>query len=712
MKVYSTSQIRNIALVGGNKSGKTTLAEAIAVNSGLITRKGEVESGNTLSDYRDIEIERKSSVVSSLLYTEFNDKKVNIIDVPGFTDFQGEIVTAYSAVETAVVLVNSQNGVEVGTELAMLHSEKMNMPLMFAINQLDAEKADFNQTINTLKETFGDKVTLIQYPINAGVGFDSFVDLIMQKMYKYPKGGGKAEIVDIPQSEQERFSELRTALVENAATGDDALMEKYFDQGDLSADEIRQGLKLGLASMAVYPILCISAKENIGVDRMIEFICNNVPAPNEAKHTLTYKTGEKVTYNPSADLAMYVFKAANEPHVGEVTFIKVLDGELVNGADVINSVNSSKERISQININAGKLRTPVDKAVAGDIVSTIKLKDVKLGATLTNAKNAGLLINPIVYPEPIYTTAIKAVDSTEDEKLGVALNDYTAHDPSMHYQIAREAKQTIVNGMGEFHINTLKWFLDNVYKVKTEFFAPKIPYRETITKDAEEMYRHKKQSGGAGQFAEVWLYIQPYTEGMANQTKYPIRGTETIELQWGGKLIFNNCIVGGAIDARFMPAILKGIMEKMEEGPLTGSYARDIVVNVFDGKMHPVDSNEMAFKLAGRNAFKEAFKKAGPKILEPVYDLEVNVPADMMGGVMTDLQGRRAIVMGMDSKGNHQIIKAKAPLAEMNRYSTSLSSLTSGRGMFSMKYAEYQAVPTDVQNDLLKAYEEASKDDE
>ena len=712
MKIYNTSQIRNIALVGGNKSGKTTLAEAIAVNAGLVNRMGTVEAGNTLSDYRDIEIERKASVVSTVLYTEANDKKVNIIDVPGFTDFQGEVVSAYSAVETALVVVNAQSGVEVGTEIAMMHAEKMNTPVMFAINQLDAEKADFNQTLAQLKENFGEKVTLIQYPVNAGLGFDSFIDLLTQKMYKYPKGGGKAQISDIPDQEKDHAEELRAALVENAATGDDALMEKYFEEGDLSIEDMRKGLKEGIASRSVYPVVCVAAKENMGTDRMIEFICNNVPAPNEAIHTLEYKDGGNVKFDASSDVVAYVFKAANEQHVGEVTYLKVLEGELATGADVINTVNGSKERISQINVNAGKNRTTVDKAVAGDIVSTIKLKDVKLGATLTSAKNVGVAVKPVEFPEPIYTTAIRAVDSTEDEKLGAALNDYTAHDPAMQNYIAREAKQTIVAAMGEFHVNTLKWYLDNVYKVKAEFYAPKIPYRETITKDAEAMYRHKKQSGGAGQFGEVHLYIQPYFEGMANQTKYPIRGTETIELQWGGKLIFNNCIVGGAIDARFMPAILKGIMEKMEEGPLTGSYARDIVVNVFDGKMHPVDSNEMAFKLAGRNAFKEAFKNAGPKILEPVYDLEVNVPADMMGGVMTDLQGRRAIVMGMDSKGSHQVIKAKAPLAEMNRYSTSLSSLTSGRGMFSMKYSEYQAVPTDVQNNLLKAYEEASKDEE
>ncbi|MCQ2326707.1 MAG: elongation factor G [Bacteroidales bacterium] len=712
MKVYNTSQIRNIALVGGNKAGKTSLAEAMAFNSGIVTRRGTIEDGNTLSDYRDIEIERKGSVVSTVLYAECGDKKLNIIDVPGFTDLQGELMSALPVSETAVVVINAQAGVEVGTEVALRYTADLNTPMIFAINQLDAEKANFDDQIRSLQEECGEKITVVQYPVNAGIGFDSFVDLITQKLYKYPKGGGKAQIEDIPASEQAKAEDLRLKLVENAATGDDELMEKYFDEGDLPIEDVRKGLKKGLASRAVYPVVCVSAKENIGVERMMEFICNNVPAPNEAVATLTYKDGNKATYNASGDTVLYAFKSANESHVGEITFMKVMEGEVAASADVVNSTDSSKERLSALSANAGKNRTTIDKAVAGDIFSTIKLKAVKVGDTLTSAKNQGVSVVPAVYPDPIYSTAIKAVESTDEEKLGQALNDYTAHDPALRYEIARESKQTIVKGMGEFHINILKWYLDNVYKVATEFYAQKIPYRETITKEAEASYRHKKQSGGSGQFAEVHLYIQPYTEGMAKQTKYPIRGTEEHELPWGGKLIFNNCIVGGAIDARFMPAILKGIMEKMEEGPLTGSYARDIVVNVFDGKMHPVDSNEMAFKLAGRNAFKDAFKNAGPKILEPIYDLSVNVPADLMGGVMTDLQGRRAIVMGMDSEGNRQIIKAKAPLAEMNRYSTSLSSLTSGRGVFSMKYSEYQAVPSDVQGELLKAYEEQSKDEE
>ena len=712
MKVYQTSEIKNIALVGGAKSGKTTLAEAIAFEAGIINRRGSVEEKNTISDYRDIEIDRRNSVVATALFAEYNTKKINILDVPGYSDFQGELVAALNVVETAVVVINSQIGIEVGTELAFKHTDKLHIPIMFAMNQLDTEKAAFDEKIKEMKDFFGEKITIIQYPVNAGVGFDSFVDLVTKKMYKYPKGGGKPEVTEIPESEKAKADQLYLTLVENAAAGADDLMEKYFDQGDLTIEEVRRGLKLGLASRSVFPVLCCSAKENMGVGRMLEFISNNVPSPNEAVAIKTLTNGEKVSYDSTKPTTLFVFKTANEQHLGEIAFMKVMAGEIVEGMDVLNSKNQNKERISQVYANSGKTRTKLDKAVAGDIISTIKLKDAKTNTTLNSAKNASDTVSPIEFPLPIYTTAVKAHENTDDEKVGALINEFCQHDRSMRVELSRELKQTIIKGMGELHINTLKWYFDNQHKIAIEFLAPKIPYRETITKSAEASYRHKKQSGGAGQFGEVYMLIEPYFDGMSNQTKYPVRGTETHELPWGGKLVFNNCIVGGAIDARFMPAILKGIMEKIEEGPLTGSYARDIVVNVFDGKMHPVDSNEMAFKLAGRNAFREAFKNAGPKILEPIYDMEVEVPGDMMGGVMTDLQGRRAIVMGMDSEGRNQIIKAQVPLAEMYRYSTSLSSLTSGRGWYSMKYKEYQQVPTDVQNALLKAYEEATKDEE
>lgn len=710
MKVYQTSEIRNIALVGGAKSGKTTMAEAMAFNGGVINRRGSVEDKNTISDYRDIEIDRRNSVSTTLLYTEFGGKKINILDVPGFADFQGELVAAYNVVEAAVVLMNAQSGIEVGSELAYRYSQKVGTPLIFAVNHLDGEKANFDETVNQLKDYFGSKCTVLQFPVNQGLGFNSIIDIVLNKQLTF--NGGKVEMSDIPAEYADRAEELRMALVEEAAAADDALMEKYFENGDLDHDDLTKALKLAIDKRDLYPILCTSAKENMGVERLLQFIVDNVPAPNEVSESKKTKAGRELKCDASQPTVAFAFKTAKDKNLGEVTYLRIWDGELVESQDMVNSCNQSKERLSQVLVCAGKNRQKVDKAVAGDIVCTIKLKDVKTNHTLTTAKNTDDVVPEIEFPTPIYTVAVKAANSNDDEKVGAILNDMCNADRSLTLTNSRELRQTILGCQGELHLNTLKWYFENVHKLEVNFMAPKVPYRETITKSAEAMYRHKKQSGGSGQFGEVHMLIEPYFDGMPNQTKYPIRDTQEYELDWGGKLIFNNCIVGGSIDARFMPAILKGIMEKMEQGPLTGSYARDIVVNIYDGKMHPVDSNETAFKIAGRTAFREAFKSASPKIMEPIYDVAVTVPTDAMGGVMTDLQGRRAIVMGMDAEGKYTTLRAKAPLAEMNRYCTSLSSLTSGRGTFSMTYAEYQQVPTDVQQALLKAYEESQTDED
>ncbi|MCL2683144.1 MAG: elongation factor G [Bacteroidales bacterium] len=711
MKIYQTNEIRNIALIGGAKSGKTTLAETMAFEGGVVSRRGAIDDKNTISDYREIELDRKNSVVASLLYAEANGKKINIIDCPGMADYAGEMVSALSVVEAAVMVVNAQAGAEAGTDISWRYTKKGNVPLMFVINQLDGEKANFDETLKQLQESYSESITVCQYPVSVGAGFDAVIDLVLNKMLKFPKGGGKFEIVDIPEAEKERADKYRKHLVEASAAGADDLMEKYFETEDLTIEEIRRGIKLCMASRGMFPVLCCVSKEAQGVARLLEFISNNVVSPDEGKGRNT-TDGKHIGVKASDPFSAFIFKTSYEQHLGEMSYLKVITGEVTEGMDVVNSVNGSKERISQMFVVAGKNRVKIEKAVAGDIIATIKLKDVKTNQTLTSPKNTDIIFEEIAFPDPIFTTAIKAVNSSDDEKLGVVLNAMHAADPTLLVGYSRELKQLILQGMGEFHINTVKWYLNNLHKLQVDLFAPKIPYRETITKSVEDMYRHKKQSGGAGQFGEVHMLIEPYYEGMTPQTKYPIRGTETHEMPWGGKLVFNNCIVGGAIDARFHPAILKGIMEKMEEGPLTGSYARDIVVSIFDGKMHDVDSNEMAFKLAGRNAFRQGFKSAGPKILEPIYDVEVMVPADRMGDVMTDLQGRRAVVMGMDSEGSFQIIKAKVPLAEMNRYSTSLSSITSGRGSYSMKFAEYAQVPADVQTALLKAYEAEQKDDE
>lgn len=710
MKNYSTQDIRNIALLGGAKSGKTSLAEAMAFEGKALSRMGAVDDKNTASDYRDIETEKQISVTDSLLYAEFNNRKINILDTPGTPDFIGEPISALHAVEAGVVLVNATSGIEVGTEIIWRHAAKLETPILFAVNQLDHEKANFEETIRQLKESFGKKVTVVQYPVGTGAQFDAVVDLVLQKLITFPKGGGEAILSDIPDSERARADEMYKLLVEASAQGADDLMEKYFATNDLTIDEMRRGIKLGLGNRSVFPVMCVSAKQNKGVARLLEFIGYNVIPPTEGRGLPT-ATGELFKCDPSKPMTAFVFKTAKEPHIGDIAFLKVMGGEITEGMDIVNTCTGNKERISQLMTAVGKNRVKLEKAAAGDIVLTMKLKEAKFNQTLA-APTESTVFAGIEYPEPIYTTAIKAANATEDEKLGTVLNEMHQADPTLRVEYSRELKQLLLSGQGEYHISMAKWLLDHQYKIATEFITPKIPYRETITKSAEAMYRHKKQSGGAGQFAEVSLYIEPYEEGMTPQGKYPIRGTETVDLPWGGKLVFNNCIVGGAIDARFMPAILKGVMEKMEEGPLTGSYARDIVVNVFDGKMHPVDSNEMAFKLAGRNAFKDAFKNAGPKILEPIYDTDVNVPTDRMGDVMTDLQGRRAMVMGMESDGAYQTILAKVPLAEMNRYATALSSLTSGRAAYGMKFAEYAPVPTDLQTELLKAYEASATQEE
>lgn len=686
------------------------MAEAMAFNGGVINRRGTIEDKNTISDYRDIEIDRRNSVMTTPLYSEFGGKKINILDVPGFADFQGELVAAYNVVEAAVVVVNAQSGIEVGTEIAYRYSQKLGTPMIFTVNHLDAEKANFDDCVNQLKDYFGAKCTILQFPVNQGLGFNSVVDIVLNKQLTFKDG--KCEMSDIPAEFADKAEELRMALVEEAAAADDALMEKYFEDGDLSHEDLSKALRLAIDKRDLYPILCTSAKENMGVARLLEFIVDNVPAPNAVEENKKTIAGKELKNDSANPTVAFVFKAAKDQHLGEISYIRIYDGELAEAQDVVNSCNQSKERISQILVCAGKNRQRVEKACAGDIVATIKLKDVKTCHTLTTAKNTDDQVPAIEFPTPIYTVAFKAVNSNDDEKVGAAMNDLVATDRSLTLTNSRELRQTILGCQGELHLNTLKWYFENVYKLEVNFFAPKVPYRETITKSAEAMYRHKKQSGGSGQFGEVHMLIEPYFEGMPNQTKYPIRGTDVYELDWGGKLIFNNCIVGGSIDARFMPAILKGIMEKMEQGPLTGSYARDIVVNIYDGKMHPVDSNETAFKIAGRTAFKEAFKQASPKIMEPIYDVAVTVPTESMGGVMTDLQGRRAIVMGMDAEGKYTTLRAKAPLAEMNRYSTSLSSLTSGRGTYTMTYAEYQQVPTDVQQALLKAYEEQQTEED
>ena len=532
------------------------------------------------------------------------------------------------------------------------------------------------------------------------------------KKYSWKPEGGAPTIEDIPAEEMDKAMEMHKALVEAAAENDENLMEKFFEQDSLTEDEMREGIRKGLIARGMFPVFCVCGGKDMGVRRLMEFLGNVVPFVSEMPKVQNTE-GKEVAPDTNGPESLYFFKTSVEPHIGEVSYFKVMSGKVHEGDDLLNADRGSKERIAQIYVVAGGNRVKVEELQAGDIGAAVKLKDVKTGNTL-NGKDCDYKFNFIKYPNSKYTRAIKPVNEADVEKMMSILNRMREEDPTWVIEQSKELKQTLVHGQGEFHLRTLKWRLENNEKLAVKYEEPKIPYRETITKAARADYRHKKQSGGAGQFGEVHLIVEPYKEGMpvpdtykfnGQEFKITVRGTEEIPLEWGGKLVFINSIVGGSIDARFLPAIMKGIMSRMEQGPLTGSYARDVRVIVYDGKMHPVDSNEISFMLAGRNAFSEAFKNAGPKILEPIYDVEVFVPSDRMGDVMGDLQGRRAMIMGMSSEKGFEKLVAKVPLKEMSSYSTALSSLTGGRASFIMKFSSYELVPADVQDKLMKDFE-------
>jgi len=712
MKVYQTNEIKNIALLGSSGSGKTTLVEAMLFESGVIKRRGSVAAKNTVSDYFPVEQEYGYSVFSTVLHVEWNNKKLNIIDCPGSDDFVGSTVTALNVTDTAIILLNGQYGVEVGTQNHFRYTEKLNKPVIFLVNQLDNEKCDYDNILEQLKEAYGSKVVPIQYPIATGPGFNALIDVLLMKKYSWKPEGGAPTIEDIPAEEMDKAMEMHKALVEAAAENDENLMEKFFEQDSLSEDEMREGIRKGLIARGMFPVFCVCGGKDMGVRRLMEFLGNVVPFVSEMPKVQNTE-GKEVAPDSNGPESLYFFKTSVEPHIGEVSYFKVMSGKVHEGDDLLNADRGSKERIAQIYVVAGGNRVKVEELQAGDIGAAVKLKDVKTGNTL-NGKDCDYKFNFIKYPNSKYTRAIKPVNEADVEKMMSILNRMREEDPTWVIEQSKELKQTLVHGQGEFHLRTLKWRLENNEKLPVKYEEPKIPYRETITKAARADYRHKKQSGGAGQFGEVHLIVEPYKEGMpvpetykfnGQEFKITVRGTEEIPLEWGGKLVFVNSIVGGSIDARFLPAIMKGIMSRMEQGPLTGSYARDVRVIVYDGKMHPVDSNEISFMLAGRNAFSEAFKNAGPKILEPIYDVEVFVPSDRMGDVMGDLQGRRAMIMGMSSEKGFEKLVAKVPLKEMSSYSTALSSLTGGRASFIMKFSSYELVPTDVQDKLMKDFE-------
>ncbi|MDU8887088.1 elongation factor G [Yeosuana sp. MJ-SS3] len=698
MKVYDDKHIKNVVFVGAHGSGKTTFAETMLFEAGLINRRGTVESKNTVSDFHDIEKERQTSVFATPLHTEWRNYKINIIDTPGLDDFIGEIISSIRVADTIVTVINARHGVEIGTEIIWSYIERFQKPTLFVINQIDHPTANFDESYKSLSQLVGNNVVKIQYPLKVD-GAQCIVDVLKMKMYKFSPEGGKPEKLPIPEDQLEIANDLHNELVERAAENDEELLELFFEKGTLNEDEMRKGIKAGMLNHEVFPVFCISALNDMGTGRLMGFIDNVVPATADLKSIQSVE-GKEIVPSKDSPTSLFVFKTFHQPNLGQVTFFKVKSGEVKVNDKLVNSRNGETEILNQLFIMDGEKRESVSKLTVGDIGATLKLKSTETSDTLSS-KNFPVTIKPIKYPEPRITRATSPVEKADDEKLSDALKKIHSQDPTVVIKYSKETKQLLVGCQGELHLATISWALRNLYGVEAKFDKPKIPYRETIQRAANASYRHKKQSGGAGQFAQVHMKIEPWHEGIEEPEGFNIRGKEELDLPWGGKLVFYNCIVGGVIDLRYLPSIMKGILEVMESGPLTNSYIRDVRVMVYDGKMHAVDSNDISFKIAGAHAFKEAFLNANPKLLEPTQELVVKVPEDMVGNVMTDLQSRRSIILGIESTGNYQILKSQTPAAELYGYSTDLRSITQGRATFSSVFSSYESVPKNVQDQLV-----------
>ncbi len=705
---HDTNNVRNVCLLGHSGSGKTTMVECMLFEAKAIKRRGDVNSQNTISDYTAIEQERQNSMFSSLMHAQWKDSKINIIDTPGFDDFVGEVISSLKVADTALILINAANGVEVGTEIIWEHVEKNHTPTIFVINQIDHDKADYDTALDQLKSRFGSNVIPIQYPLNQGAGFDTIVDALRMTMYKFGTDGGKPEKIAIPESEIERAQQMHNALVEVAAENDESLMEKFFENGTLNEDELAEGLRMAIAQREFYPVFISSSKHNMGSGRIMGFINDIAPSPADRPEA-KLEDEQTLLCDPKAPTTIFIYKTISEPQIGNVSYFKVYSGVLKSGDELLNAHNSTTERFNQLFVANGKIREAADEIRAGDIGVTVKLKDSHTNQTL-NTKGTDRKIDPIHFPEPRIRTAVKPPSKGDLEKMAKVFHIIQEEDPTFIVEHSKELKQTILHGQGQLHLDLIKYRLEKVYNLNMEFIQPKISYRETITKTANDVYRHKKQSGGAGQFAEVHMRIEPYKEGMADPQDLTVRKTSIDELPWGGTLAFYWCIVGGSIDAKYSNAIKKGVMMKMKEGPLTGSPCRDIRVSIYDGKMHPVDSNDMAFQIAATQAFKNCFQQAAPKLMEPIYEIEILCPEETMGDIMGDLQSRRAVIQGMDSDGHYQKIIAKVPLAELHNYSSTLRSITQGKAKFHQQFAEYAAVPFDIQKSLTEAYKEELAD--
>ncbi|MCB9285265.1 MAG: elongation factor G [Lewinellaceae bacterium] len=706
---YDTKNIRNVVLLGHSGCGKTTFTETMLFEAGAISRRGTVEEGNTISDFNSLEQERGNSIFSTLMHVTWKDSKINIIDTPGFDDFVGEVVSSLKVADTAVMLLNAKNGVEVGTELIWDYIEQFQTPTMFVVNQVDHEKADFDATLEQAINRFGHKVLAFQYPYNPGNGFNSIIDALRMVMYEFPADGGKPVKKDIPAAEKDRAMAMHNAIVEAAAEESEGLMEKFFEEGTLSEEDLTDGLRIGISKQDIFPLFCCSSTQNMGSGRIMGFINDICPAPSERPPKLL-EDGNRLPCKVEGPATVFIYKTISEARVGNVSYFKVYSGVLKSGDELINASNKGSERFSSIFLANGKNRDQVDELRAGDLGVTVKLKNTHTNQTL-NTKGTDREIAKIKFPEPRLHVAVEPPSKNDMEKLMRALHAIEEEDPTLVIEQSATLKQTLLHAQGQLHLDLIKYRIEQVYGVTMDFIKPRIPYRETITREANEQYRHKKQTGGAGQFAEVHMRIEPYFEGMANPSGLTVKNTEIDELPWGGKLVFLWCIVGGSIDAKFSNAIKKGILQKMEEGPLTGSNCQDIRVSVYDGKMHPVDSNDMAFMLASTQAFKAAFQKSNPQLLEPIYEIDILCSDEAMGDIMGDLQTRRAIILGMDSEGHYQKIIAKVPLAELYQYSSTLRSLSQGRAKFTQKFLEYSPVPGDIQQKLIEAHKVEEEED-
>ncbi len=708
MKAYEAQQIRNLSILGHAGSGKTTLTESLLFTTGTINRRGSVEDRNTVSDNTEIEHERGNSIYSTPTFVEFDGCKFNIIDTPGYDDYFGNTAAAIRVCDTGLIVVNAQNGIEVGTELAWQYSEKFSVPLMFLVNKLDLEQSDFDKTLDDLKTQFGSGVTVFQFPVKQGPGFNEVIDLLLMKSLKFTDDGKYVES-DIPDSEKEKAESLRNEMVESIAESDEGLMNKYFDEGDLTYDDIKYGLKNAIVNRLIFPLFCASGRGNVGTTALLQFFRDVLPSPVDMPVAVDVN-GKEVKCDSSLPASLLVYKFHSDPRLGDITYFRLYSGKMTSGKDMINVTRSSSERFGQMFAMNGKSRVEISEMNAGDIGAAVKLKNTHISDTL-HEKGFDVQFNKIDYPNSKVRVAVVPKTKGEEEKVGLSLHNLTLEDPSLIIEHSQELRQMILYSQGEQHLSAAKWRLEKRYKVEAEFVEPRVPYRETIQKQVKGSYRHKKQSGGAGQFAEVHMMIDSWHENIPNPAGMSVRKKDLYDLDWGGKLEFIKCIVGGTIDDRFMPAILKGVMEKMQMGPLTGSYVRDIRVVIYDGKMHPVDSNEAAFKTAGAKVFQDNFHHASPKLLEPIYNIKIRVPEEFVGDVMSDLPSRRAVILGIDTDGRYQVVNARMPLAEMDKYATALRSMTQARATFNSEYAEYQTVPANIKQELIDAYKKSQEED-